>query len=65
MYMDYWESLTNRIMEVSAVDLRCVFGRSLVVFDRTTLSSSLVIRTLYVVILCWSDRPRMWAMETL
>ena len=24
-------------MAVSAIDLRCVFGRSLVVFDRTTL----------------------------
>ena len=29
-------------MAVSAIDLRCVFGRSLVVFDRTTLSFSSV-----------------------
>ena len=42
MYMDYWESLTIGFMAVSAVDLRCVFGRSLVVFDRTTLLFSSV-----------------------
>ena len=42
-----------------------VFGRSLVMFDESTLLFSLVIRTHYVVTLCWSDRPRMWAMATL
>ena len=45
-------------MAVSVVDLRCVFGRSLVVFDQSTLLFTLlVIRTHYVVTLCWSDRP--------
>ena len=42
MHMDYWESLTNRIHGSSVVDLRCVFGRSLVVFDESTLSFSSV-----------------------
>ena len=52
--MDYWESLTNRIhMAVSVVDLRCVFGRSLVVFDESTLSFSSVCElTVWCYIVC-------------
>ena len=42
MQMDYWDSLTNRIMAVSAVDLPCVFGKSLVMFDQVTLLLSSV-----------------------
>ena len=42
MHMDYWESLTKGFMAVSVVDPRCVFGRSLVVFDESTLSFSSV-----------------------
>ena len=45
MRMDYWDSLTIAFMAVSAVDLLCVFGRSLVMFDQVTPSSSSVFWT--------------------
>ena len=55
MHMDYWESLTNRIHGSSAVDLRGVFGRSLVVFDQSTLLFSLVFGLKVSCIVCSTE----------